>query len=150
MKKFTRQKMILDLMENYEIETQEELLNLLLERDINITQATISRDIKELRLVKVLVSEGKYKYATIDSQHKMINQRLIEILKASVITVEKAENLIVIRTIPETAQVCASTIEKYKIEGVIGTISGNDTIFVAIKEVNMIDSILESIVKLLK
>lgn len=150
MKKYTRQRVILDLINKNEIETQEELLNYLLEENINITQATISRDIKELRLVKVLISNGKYKYATIDTKQKGISQRLTEIFKSSVVSVEKAENLIVIKSISGAAQVCALAIENYEIEGIVGTIAGDDTIFVAIKKINMIDSILDNIKNLLK
>ncbi len=66
----------MDIIENNEIETQEELAQCLLERDIDITQATISRDIKELRLIKVLTPNGKYKYATMDSQYEGIDKRI--------------------------------------------------------------------------
>ena len=100
MKKYTRQRIILDLIENVEIETQEELADHLLKRGIDITQATISRDIKELRLVKVLTSSGKYKYATMDSQHEGANERLAKIFKSSVLNVSKAGNIIVIKTLP--------------------------------------------------
>ena len=150
MKKYTRQRIILDVIENSEIETQEELANYLLEKGIEITQATISRDIKELRLVKVLTSSGKYKYATMDSQHEGINERLAKIFKSSILTVDKAENLIVLRTLPGAAQVCASAIDNFKIDGTVGTIAGDDTIFIAINHMYTMDSIVEEIQNLLK
>jgi len=150
MKKHIRQKIILDLIENYQIETQEELLEYLIKKGINITQATVSRDIKDLRLIKVQISDGKYKYATMDNQYTGINQRLIEILKCYIKSTEKAANLIVIKTIPNAARMCSTAIDSQKIDGVIGTIAGDDTIFVAIKNAEMIDTVIERINNLLK
>ncbi|HHV39022.1 MAG TPA: arginine repressor [Tepidimicrobium sp.] len=150
MKKYTRQRIILDLIENIEIETQEELGEHLLKRGIEITQATISRDIKELRLVKVLTPEGKYKYATMDSQHEGINERLINIFRSSVLNVNKAEGIIVIKTLPGAAQVCASALDNFKMEGIAGTIAGDDTIFIAISHRDMVDKTFKTIQGLLK
>lgn len=150
MKKYTRQRIILDLIENNEIETQEELANCLLERGIDITQATISRDIKELRLVKVLTSRGKYKYATMDSQHDGVHDRLIKIFRSSVLSVDKAGSIIVIKTLPGAAQVCASAVDHFKIEGIAGTIAGDDTIFLAISHLGILEDVLVDIQNLLK
>ncbi len=150
MNKYTRQRIILNLINKYEIETQEELAEHLLEQGIDITQATISRDIKELRLVKVLTSTGKYKYATMDSSHDGIYQRLSNIFKSSVLNVEAAENIVVIKTLPGAAQVCASAIDNFNIEGIVGTIAGDDTIFIAIKSIDLMDCVLTSIQNLLK
>lgn len=150
MKKYTRQRIILDLIENIEIETQEELADYLLEKGIDITQATISRDIKELRLVKVLTSNGKYKYATMDSQHEGVNERLTKIFKSSVLSVDNAGNIIVIKTLPGAAQVCASAVDNFKIEGIAGTIAGDDTIFIAISRMDIIKSTVDNIQNLLK
>ncbi|NLW22413.1 MAG: arginine repressor [Tissierellia bacterium] len=150
MRKYTRQRLILDLIENYDIETQEELADHLFKKGIEITQATISRDIKELRLVKVLTPNGKYKYATMDSQYEGVNERLKKIFKSSVISMDKAENLIVIKTLPGAAQICASAIDNLKIDGVAGTIAGNDTIFVAVFRRDMVDVTYENIQTLLK
>lgn len=150
MKKYTRQRIILGLIEKYEIETQEELSDYLLKKGIDITQATISRDIKELRLVKVLTPSGKYKYATMDSQQDGANERLTKIFKSSVLSVNKAENIIVIRTLPGAAQVCASAVDNFKLDGIAGTIAGDDTIFIAISEMEIVDFILENIQNLLK
>ena len=150
MKKYTRQRIILDLIENIEIETQEELADYLLEKGIEITQATISRDIKELRLVKVLTSNGKYKYATIDNQYEGANERLAKILKSSVLSVDRAENIIVIKTLPGAAQVCASAVDNFKIEGIAGTIAGDDTIFIVISRSDIVESALNNIQNLLR
>lgn len=150
MKKYVRQRTILNLIEKYEIETQEELAQLLMEKDINITQATISRDIKELRLIKVLTPNGKYKYATMDGEHKGVNKRLIDIFKSTALFVDKAENLLIIKTITGAAKLCAKAIEDLKIENVVGTIAGEDTVFVAVKSKEQVDIVQNKIKELLK
>lgn len=150
MKKYTRQRFILDLIENVEIETQEELGDYLLKKGIDITQATISRDIKELRLVKVLTSEGKYKYAPMDSQYEGINERLVKIFRSSVLNVNKGEGMVIIKTLPGAAQVCASALDNFKIEDIAGTIAGDDTIFVAISHRDIVETVFKTIQRLLK
>ena len=148
--KLARHAKILEIIEKYEIETQEELAEHLRKANINITQATISRDIKELRLVKVLTSRGKYKYATMDSQHDGVHDRLIKIFRSSVLSVDKAGSIIVIKTLPGAAQVCASAVDHFKIEGIAGTIAGDDTIFLAISHLGILEDVLVDIQNLLK
>jgi len=150
MKKHTRQRIILDIIKEHEVETQEELAEYLLDRKIDITQATISRDIKELRLVKVLTPNGKYKYATMDSQYEGVDGRLNNIFNSTVLSVEKTESMIVLKTLPGAAKLCAIIIDGLNIEGVAGTIAGDDTLFVAINKKGMIDSVLSDIKDLLK
>ena len=150
MKKYARQRIILDIIENFEIETQEELAEHLLERGIDITQATISRDIRELKLIKVLSSNGKYKYATMTNQRDGIDERLNKVFRSTVLSIDKAVNMIVIKTLPGAAQICAMTIENLKYESIAGVLAGTDTIFVAIKEKDSIDNVLLEIRKLLK
>jgi len=143
MKKYQRQSKILELIENFEIETQEDLSNYLKRAGIDITQATISRDIKELRLVKVLSKNGKYKYALMEDNKEGTTERLIKIYKSSVIDFNVAENIIIIKTLPGAAQVCASAIDTAKIDGIAGSIAGNDTIFVAIEKEEKTDYVLK-------
>ena len=150
MKKYTRQRIVLDIIENFEIETQEELAEHLLEKDIDITQATISRDIRELKLVKVLGSNGKYKYATMDNQREGIDERLNKVFRSTVLSVDKAVNIIVIKTLPGAAQICAMAIENLKNETIAGILAGDDTIFVAIKEKHSMENVLLEIKELLK
>jgi len=143
MKKYQRQSKILELIENFEMETQEDLSNYLKRAGIDITQATISRDIKELRLVKVLSKNGKYKYALMEDNKEGTTERLIKIFKSSVIDFNVAENIIIIKTLPGAAQVCASAIDTAKIDGIAGSIAGNDTIFVAIEKEEKTDYVLK-------
>ena len=105
--KTVRQVAILDIIEKQEIETQEELASALNARGIRVTQATVSRDIKELRLLKVLTPSGKYKYATGDQADNNLTDRFIRMLAESLLSVSSANNLIVVKTLSGSANVAA-------------------------------------------
>lgn len=148
--KYTRHAKILEIIEKKEIETQEELSEELRKIGLNVTQATVSRDIKELRLIKVLSKSGKYKYATLKSQDQAMSDRLIRLFKESILTIESAGNLIVLKTITAAAQAAASAIDAANIEGVVGTVAGDDTILVVIKDLSQVDQAVEKFKKLMK
>lgn len=148
--KYTRHAKILEIIENREIETQEELSEELKRLGLNVTQATVSRDIKELRLIKVLSKTGKYKYATLKSQDSILSDRLIRLFKDSILSIDHAENILVLKTIPAAAQAAASAIDATGFEGIVGTIAGDDTIFVLMREASMIEDVKEKFRKLMK
>lgn len=143
MKKYTRQTKILELISKREVETQEELAEGLKAMGIDVTQATISRDIKELRLVKVMSKSGKYKYATIGQSQEGITDRLYKIFENSVVSIDNAMNIIVLKTIPGAAQICASAIDYMGVDDIVGTLAGDDTVFVAIRTMENIEKVLE-------
>ncbi|NLJ57509.1 MAG: arginine repressor [Tissierellia bacterium] len=147
MKKYTRQTKILELISKKEIETQEELAVGLKAMGIDVTQATISRDIKELRLVKVMSKSGRYKYATIGQSQEGITDRLNKIFENSVVSIDNAMNLVVIKTIPGAAQICASAIDYMAIDEIVGTLAGDDTVFVAIKTMDKVEYVLQEFKK---
>ncbi|MGD9567833.1 MAG: arginine repressor [Sedimentibacter sp.] len=147
MKKYTRQTKILELISKREIETQEELADGLKAMGIDVTQATISRDIKELRLVKVMSKNGKYKYATIGQSQEGITDRLYKIFENSVVSIDNAMNIIVLKTIPGAAQICASAIDYMGVDHIVGTLAGDDTVFVAIRTMENVDQVLEEFKK---
>ncbi len=147
MKKYTRQTKILELISKQEIETQEELADGLKAMSIDVTQATISRDIKELRLVKVMSKNGKYKYATIGQSQEGITDRLYKIFENSVVSIDNAMNIIVLKTIPGAAQICASAIDYMGVEDIVGTLAGDDTVFVAIRSLEKVDYVLDEFKK---
>lgn len=149
MKKYTRQRKIIELIMNNKIETQEELLGCLKRLGIDITQATISRDMKELGVVKVISDDGKYKYSIIENGKEGTKDRLIKIFKSSVIDIIKVGQIIVIKTLPGAAQVCASAIDNLEIDQIVGSIAGDDTIFVAINSIDNIDEVLNNLYELL-
>ena len=147
MKKYTRQSKILELISKSEIETQEELAEGLKAMCIDVTQATISRDIKELRLVKVMSKNGKYKYATIGQSQEGITDRLNKIFENFVVSIDSAMNIIVIKTIPGAAQICASAIDYMGVDEIVGTLAGDDTVFVAIRKTEDVDYVLQEFKK---
>ena len=130
--KTNRHTAILDIVESMDIETQEDLAKELRNRGFNVTQATISRDIKELRLIKVLSSSGTYKYATIGGAEIALFDRYINIFAQSVLAIIPCGNLIVLKTITGSANVAAEAIDALKWSEIAGTIAGDNTIFVCI------------------
>ena len=131
--KYSRHSKILELIEANEIETQEELALNLKEAGFNVTQATVSRDIKELRLIKVLTKNGKYKYATIKQQDSAISDRFLKLFRDSVISYDYAGNMVVVKTLAGAANAAAAAIDALDIKEIIGSIAGDDTIFLLLK-----------------
>ena len=131
--KTVRQVAILDIIEKQEIETQEELASALNARGIRVTQATVSRDIKELRLLKVLTPSGKYKYATGDQADNNLTDRFIRMLAASLLSVSSANNLIVVKTLSGSANVAAEALDSMHWPEVLGTLAGDNTVLLIIR-----------------
>ena len=140
--KAMRHAMILQLIDTMEIDTQEMLAEQLMARGIKVTQATISRDIKELRLIKVLSDHGTYKYATAERAEKNISDRMIRIFAESVVSMTEAENLIVIKTLPASANVAAEAIDGLNWSEIAGTLAGENSIFVAVKSRDQVSTVL--------
>ena len=150
MKKYTRQRLILNLIKENEIQTQEELSEYLKERGVRATQATISRDIKELRISKVQTTDGEYKYAIIDTVHDSLNERLDKIFKSAVLSVKRNEDMVIVKTISHTATVCGMTITNAKLKNISGIITGNDTIFIAPEDKSKLEILEEDIKTIIK
>ena len=133
--KNTRQNMILQIISEREIETQSQLIEALSEHGVSSTQATLSRDIKDLQLVKELGSSGKYHYVVSgkfkSSDHE---QRLKKIFRESVTAFNTAQNIIVIKTLPGLAPAACSALDSMHIDNLVGTIAGDDTAFLAMKD----------------
>ena len=132
--KALRHSKIKELVDRYVIETQEELADALSKQGIDVTQATVSRDIKELMLIKVPTGDGRYRYAFPVEQNVIMSQaRLERTFQDSIVTIDYSQNIIVLRTMPGTAQAVAYTIDYVKWQEIIGTVAGDDTIFVLVK-----------------
>ena len=126
-----RQEKILELISRYEIETQEEMISRLLDEGYNVTQATISRDMRELKLTKVLTAKGSYKYAADSARHSASNTLKINTAIAdAIIKVDYALNNIVIKTFPGLAQAVASSVDQLNLESILGCVAGDDTIII--------------------
>lgn len=120
----------MDLINEYPIETQEELLSRLKEKGFNVTQATVSRDIKELRLLKSLSSNGRYRYTSISKSTAEQGGSIGGLFNSSVISVKSAQNMVVIRTFAGMANAVCASIDAMEFGGIVGTLAGDDTIFI--------------------
>ncbi|MGN0456574.1 MAG: arginine repressor [Acutalibacteraceae bacterium] len=144
--KSRRQSKILELINKNEINTQEGLLTKLVDSGFNVTQATVSRDIKELKLQKVVTSDGKYKYASASKAPQSLTGSFNSLFSGSVTSVDYAGNMIVLKTVSGMAQGVCAAMDAVEIEGVVGTIAGDDTIFVVARN----DSSAAAVVSYLK
>lgn len=133
--KTERQRVILEIIANEDIETQNQLMDALLQRGIKSTQATLSRDIKDLHLVKGTGKNNKYKYVVGNSSdiHNS-DDKLAKIFKECVTSVHTAQNIIVIKTLPGLADAACSTLDSMNIPELIGSLAGDDTAFLAMKD----------------
>lgn len=126
--KNARQAEILNVIQTMDVETQEQLLAALRARGFTATQATISRDIKELRLVKELTGAGGYRYAVSDRKTPTASDvRLRNIFKEGVLSVDVAQNLVVVKTMPGLASAACSALDSMEIIGMVGSLAGDDT-----------------------
>lgn len=140
--KNVRHAMILQLIESMEVDTQEALAEQLMRKGVRVTQATISRDIKELRLVKVLTDQGTYRYASADRAEKALSDRMMRLFTESIISITDAENLIVMKTLVASAQLAAEAIDSLNWPELAGTIAGENTIFVAVRSKEAVPGIM--------
>ena len=131
--KARRQALIREIVDTQSIQTQEELAQALREHGMVVTQATVSRDIKEMHLLKVLAEDGSYRYATMDTEEQGTSDRLIRMLADSVVSMDSANNLIVIRTLHGSAHVAGEAVDSLRWSEVLGTIAGDNTILVIVR-----------------
>lgn len=140
--KSARHNLILEIIESKDIETQEELAEELKSRGVKVTQATVSRDIKELRLLKVLSEHGGYKYATVERAEKGMNDRFIRILAESIVNIEYVNNLIVITTLSASANAACEAIDSMKWSEVMGTIAGDNTLLIITRSNEAVETLM--------
>ncbi|MBR1815728.1 MAG: arginine repressor [Lachnospiraceae bacterium] len=148
-----RQNLIIRLINENNIETQEELLFLLEKEGFNTTQATISRDIRELNLKKVSYDGGKKKYAV--NEHGGSNELTEEVsyyqtLKNCIVSMDYAENIIVVKTVSGMAMAVGASVDRLNVSGILGCIAGDDTLFLAIKDKTQAERIIGEINDVIK
>lgn len=136
---------ILDIITTKNIETQEELAEELRKEGFKITQATISRDIKNLHLTKVLGKNGKYKYILSVNEPKVIDNQIMSILQNSITHVEYIEHMVVIKTLTASAGAVAEAIDQLGLEEVAGTLAGDNTIFVMFRNIKKAEAFVRRI-----
>lgn len=135
--KSQRQAKIMEIISTRNVETQEQLLSALQEEGFRGTQATISRDIKELRIVKELTSLGTYRYTTSSNEVTgSFSSRLNTIFRESVVSFDYAQNIIVVRTLPGLASAAASALDAMNLSAVVGTLAGDDTVMIVMRDNN--------------
>ncbi len=148
--KTVRQMAILDIIEKNDIETQEELADALRQQGIKVTQATVSRDIKELRLLKVLTPLGTYKYATADKAENGLSERFIRMLSESLLSVAASSNLIVVKTLNGSAGVAGEALDSLHWPEVLGSIAGDNTILLIIRALEEVPAVMARIQDMMK
>ena len=126
----SRQSKILELISTNEIETQEELVSSLKDANFDVTQATISRDIKELGLIKILTDSKKYKYAVVSSSVQALSNKCLNIFKECVISVKSAMNLTIVKVIKGTAGMVSNLIDQLSMSQILGCTYGDDTVMI--------------------
>ena len=132
--RYSRQNKILELIGNHEIDTQEKLAELLRKSGYAVTQATVSRDIKELQLIKATASSGKYRYAVSAGQDRPMSERFVKIFRETVQSVEHSGNIIVIKTLSGCANAAAEAIDSLRFAHILGSIAGDNTILLVADE----------------
>lgn len=148
--KRARQAEILNIIQTQDVETQEQLLDELKARGYSATQATISRDIKELRLVKEL-SGGGYRYASSERKGLADSElRLRNIFKEGVTSVDLAQNIVVVRTMPGLASAACSALDSMEIPGMVGSLAGDDTGILIMRDNDAAERFNQEVHKLLK
>ena len=148
--KSQRQAKILEIISNKNVETQEQLLAELQAAGFRGTQATVSRDIKELRIVKELTSLGNYRYTTSSNElGGTFSARLNTIFRECVVSFDYAQNIIVIRTLPGLANAAASAIDAMNMSTVVGSLAGDDTVMIVMRDTNAAASFCGEIKNLL-
>lgn len=146
--KIERQTKILQLINEQVVETQEDLATLLTNEGFEVTQATISRDIRDLKLTKVALNDGRQKYVVLQSKSANLNEKYIRVLRDGYVGMDRAMNIIVIKTLTGMAMAVAAAIDALDFDDVVGCIAGDDTIFCAVRTEKDTISIMEKLNKI--
>lgn len=141
---------IIELIGKYDIETQEELADRLQREGFQVTQATVSRDIRELKLSKVPVSGGRQKYALLDHQEHQMAEKYVNILRQAFVSMDSAQNILVIKTVSGMAMAVAAALDKINWKEIVGCIAGDDTVMCAIRTLEDTATVMQELEKIVK
>ncbi len=147
--KISRHTKILEIISKYDVETQEELSALLVQEGYPVTQATVSRDIRELKLTKVLLSSGRQKYAAIAQPQKDLS-KYIRIFKDGFRSMDMAQNILVIKTVSGMAMAVAAALDAMEYQEIVGSIAGDDTIMCAVRTVKDTADVMKRLRKMIE
>ena len=148
MKKERRAKVI-ELIGKYQIETQDELAAKLEEAGFPVTQATISRDIRELKLTKVSVDGVHQRYTHLQEKEADLSFKYVRVLQDGFLSMDPAENLLVIKTLSGMAMAVAAALDNLEVSGIVGSIAGDDTVMCAVQSVGEVPEVMNRIMRLL-
>lgn len=143
--KIARHTKILEIIDNSVIETQDELAQKLRECGFDVTQATVSRDIRELKLTKMAIENGRQRYSSIASTDSEVSERLIRVFKEAVIKMDYAQNMIVIKTLEGMGMAVGVALDNMQNSEILGTIAGDDTVFCVVRTHQQAVSIIEKL-----
>ena len=147
--KVNRHAKIVELINKYQIETQEELAERLNQVGFHVTQATVSRDIRDLKLTKVPAENGKQKYAVLESGNTAMGEKYIRILRDGFVSMDMAQNILVIKTVSGMAMAVGAALDAMKWTELVGCIAGDDTVMCAVRSMDDTILLMEKIKKLL-
>ncbi|MDR0570689.1 MAG: arginine repressor [Clostridiales Family XIII bacterium] len=148
--RYSRQNKILDIISTHQVDTQERLAELLKENGFSVTQATVSRDIRELQLLKTLTSDGKYKYVANSFNVQNSVDRFAKIFRETIQSVSDSGNIIVIKTLSGCANAAAETIDSMSLPNILGSIAGDNTIFLVVNEPQNVASLVSRFKEMLR
>ena len=147
--KTNRHGRIIELIQEFDIETQEELADHLREEGFSVTQATVSRDIRDLKLSKVTIGNGKQKYILLHHDDSHLADKYIRVLKDGFISMDNAQNILVVRTVSGMAMAVAAALDAMKLKEIVGSIAGDDTIMIAVRTTQETKEVMERIKEIL-
>lgn len=143
--KKVRHSKIIEIIEKHDVETQEELASYLKKAGYDVTQATVSRDIRELKLSKIPAGDGRQKYVALKQDDSHLGDKYIRVLKDGYVSMDMAQNILVIKTVSGMAMAVAAAIDAMKFREIVGSIAGDDTIMMAVRTVEETKSLMDKI-----
>ena len=148
--KLARHEKIIELIKEYDIDTQEELEARLNEAGFKVTQATVSRDIRELKLTKVAMSNGRQKYAALTEANEDLSEKYPRVFRDAFVSMDMAQNILVIKTVSGMAMAVAAAIDAMHLHEIVGCIAGDDTIMCAVRSVDDTIAVMSRLRKLVE
>lgn len=148
--KTKRQTKMLELIKKHDIETQEELSDYLQKEGYQVTQATVSRDIRELKLTKVAMSNGRQKYAALTEANEDLSEKYTRVFRDAFVSMDMAQNILVIKTVSGMAMAVAAAIDAMHLHEIVGCIAGDDTIMCAVRSVDDTIAVMSGLRKLVE
>ena len=148
--KTKRQTKMLELIKKQNIETQEELSDYLQKEGYQVTQATVSRDIRELKLTKVAMSNGRQKYAALTEANEDLSEKYTRVFRDAFVSMDMAQNILVIKTVSGMAMAVAAAIDAMHLHEIVGCIAGDDTIMCAVRSVDDTIAVMSRLRKLVE